>query len=867
MVFSLFTNPDAPAASAKKSTRKVPGLPTKDRNKRTEKTEKPQSRRRFALSPQGPSNRLLGPDPILRDKAEAERAAARQRAADAARREEVLYQIRKQVEPNTDRLKAQATSQREAEAAKQKDLAKQGEAAKKLQTTLDQQKAEENAYLDRGADLSDWSWTGIKNNVRAAHRYMTTPMMSEEELEASRKRKEAAELERSLQPQGGYMGGYSVSAPAQAERWSAARANPATLSEDELVTAAEMKGVSSAAEAEAKAKRLNQEAAIKKAYDRLAAAGVTNEADLRNVTEEKGRARARITSLEKEAKAADTGAAAAEAAGLDLSKLSASDKQILEKFQDAGISPEWKSDGRGGLDYTLTDDEVARLADYNRERLKGVSTKPSKDERAYNKRLRAAQKQGPETKMRAGDAAARTAKGRNLQQLYALMGEGYSADPGTVVDRSYSTSVDEKGADKVGVSAKEFINDFTRDQQGAIQVNTEVLSAIENDTANYGKKNKDGNRYTTLNEVSEADVKRAGFKSKAAYEDAMAIVYGKGPWQRQEKEIIFAPELLTTLIGFGVRDNVGDLKEDYKGVNLMTEDRLKQMGKDGTIDAAAVNKSTADLVESLSEGGKPTPKEITQAAYARSEAGGGAGLYSAASQAQSWNTIANNLRSGYYVGPDGTKTYMEGRYAGTADMDAYQRGILDSLRKDDIDWDFLALKTANDLGRWREKNKGALEPSFNAFFNKDFQVRQNMYGLVYNYIANNVSSQEELSEVLNSPEDMKTLLEAYGISGGNVNDEWNAFIQQLGKETGTVLGDTVTPSSQAGTLTSDTNGQQAYTTALNELMNSVASEEEFKTLMSNPSSVKLALGAAGIDSSLYDYNTLYAMAQQTGKVE
>ena len=299
----------------------------------------------------------------------------------------------------------------------------------------------------------------------------------------------------------------------------------------------------------------------------------------------------------------------------------------------------------------------------------------------------------------------------------------------------------------------------------------------------------------------------------------------------------------------------------------MTEDRLKQMGKDGTIDAAAVNKSTADLVESLSEGGKPTPKEITQAAYARSEAGGGAGLYSAASQAQSWNTIANNLRSGYYVGPDGTKTYMEGRYAGTADMDAYQRGILDSLRKDDIDWDFLALKTANDLGRWREKNKGALEPSFNAFFNKDFQVRQNMYGLVYNYIANNVSSAEELSEVLNSPEDMKTLLEAYGISGGNVNDEWNAFIQQLGKETGTVLGDTVTPSSQAGTLTSDTNGQQAYTTALNELMNSVASEEEFKTLMSKPSSVRLALGAAGIDSSLYDYNTLYAMAQQTGKVE
>ena len=137
MVLNLFTIPDAPAASAKKSTRKVPGLPTKDRNKRTEKTEEPQSRRRLALSPQGPRTKLFGPDPILRDKAEAERAAARQRAADAARREEVFYQIRKQVEPDSDRLKAQATSQREAEAAKQKDLAKQGEAAKKLQATLD----------------------------------------------------------------------------------------------------------------------------------------------------------------------------------------------------------------------------------------------------------------------------------------------------------------------------------------------------------------------------------------------------------------------------------------------------------------------------------------------------------------------------------------------------------------------------------------------------------------------------------------------------------------------------------------------------------------------------------------------------------
>ena len=930
MVFSLFTIPDAPAASAKKSASK-PGLPLKNRGKDTRERpaspQAPASLRRSIPLPQAPAS-LRRSIPLPREaatsnidrlraaaKAEAEAAAARAAEAERKRRaEEEAVQNKSRYELAQKTAANQRTAdvgkmveettktQAEAKALPDRLLNQQGRAAdttglfvdvpdvgedassagdsvrkaaregvlERLWVTSDDEEDEDNPILRQttdeekkaavsslvdayGSDTVE-AWARALNKGSGARTSAGNPLADylaqqeasrKAETKARWKTKETRAAERSKDAQkAAWKAGEAAMGQARmaqqrqdrAERVKDAKQavaelkTPDALAPDEKATSADFPTLSRLEAAKA-AREENERRGREKAKWRIADEH-------------------RVTVRELNPQPITTGAATT--APLD---------------RDQEDRPEWLSSQR---------DELGR-SEAELERIGAATSKGEKTVAAQQKKERAEAKAKQEAALRRArrqtlpvrttDASARTEEGRRVQQLYALMGEGYSADPGTVVDRSYSTSVDEKGADKVGVSAKEFINDFTKDQQGAIQVNTEVLSAIENDTANYGRKNKDGNRYTTLNEVSEADVRKAGFKNKAAYEDAMAIVYGKGPWQRQEKEIIFAPELLTTLIGFGVRDNVGDLKEDYKGVNLMTEDRLKQMGEEGTIDAAAVNKSTADLVESLSEGTKPSADEILDAAYARSEAGGGAGLYSAASQAQSWNTIANNLRSGYYVGPDGTKTYMEGRYAGTADMDAYQRGILDSLRKDDIDWDFLALRTASDLGRWREKNKGALEPSFNAFFNKDFQVRQNMYGIVYSYILNNADSEEEVNEVINSPENMKELLSMWGVSGGNVNAEWTDFIRQMGKETGSVLGDTVTPSSQAGTLTADTNGEQAYVTALNELMSSVASEEEFKTLMSNPSSVRLALGAAGIDSSLYDYNTLYGLAQQAGKVE
>ena len=925
MVFSLFTNPDAPAASAKKSTRKPglplknstrkPGLPLKNRGKDAEERpaspQAPASLRKNIVLPREAATSNID---RLRAAAMAEAEAAAARAAEAERKrraaEEAVqnksrYELAQKTAANQraadvgKMVEETAKTQAEAKAIPDRLLNQQGRAADTTGLFVDipdtgedassagdsVRKAAREGVLERLWVTSDdeeddnpiLRQTTDEEKEAAVSSLVDTYGADTVEAWARALNKGSGARTSAGNPLADYLAQQEASRKAETKaRWKTKEARAAERSRDAQRAAwrageAAMGQARMAQQRQDRAERVKdakQAVAELKTPDALAPDEKATSADfptlsrleaakaVREENERRGREKAkwriadehRVTVRELNPQPVTTGAATT---------------SPLDRDQED--RPEWLSSQR---------DELGR-SEAELERIGTATSKGEKTVAAQQKAERAAAKAKQEAAlrraqrqtlpMRTTDASARTEKGRRTQQLYARMGEGYSSDLGRVVDRSYSTSVDEKGADKVGVSAKEFINDFTKDQQGAIQVNTEVLSAIENDTANYGKKNKDGNRYTTLNEVSEADVKKAGFKNKAAYEDAMAIVYGKGPWQRQEKEIIFAPELLTTLIGFGVRDNVGDLKEDYKGVNLMTEDRLKQMGEEGTIDSAAVSRSTADLIASIE--GTPTNEQIYDAAYARSEAGGGEGLYSAASQAQSWNTIANNLRSGYYVGPDGTKTYMEGRYAGTADMDAYQQGILDGLRKDDIDWDFLALKTANDLGRWREKNKGALEPSFNAFFNKDFQVRQNMYGLVYNYIANNVSSQEELSEVLNSPEDMKTLLEAYGISGGNVNDEWNAFIQQLGKETGTVLGDTVTPSSQAGTLTADTNGEQAYVTALNELMNSVASEEEFKTLMSKPSSVKLALGAAGIDSSLYDYNTLYAMAQQAGKVD
>ena len=917
MVFSLFTNPDAPAASAKKSTRRVPGLPTKDRGKgakeRPVSPQAPTSLRKNIVLPREAATSNID---RLRAAARAEAEAAAARAAEAERKrraeEEAVqnksrYELAQKTAANQRTadvgkiVEETAKTQAEAKAIPDRLLNQQGRAADTTGLFVDipdvgedsssagdsVRKAARDGVLERLWVTSDdeeednpiLRQTTDEEKQAAVSSLVDTYGSDTVEAWARALNKGSGARTSAGNPLADYLAQQEASRKAETKaRWKTKETRAAERSRDAQRAAwkageAAMGQARMAQQRQDRAERVKdakQAVAELKTPDALAPDEKATSADfptlsrleaakaVREENERRGREKARwriadehrVTVRELNPQPITTGAATT---------------SPLDRDQED--RPEWLSSQR---------DELGR-SEAELERIGTATSKGEKTVAAQQKAERAAAKAKQEAAlrrarrqtlpMRTTDASARTEKGRRTQQLYARMGEGYSADPGTVVDRSYSTSVDEKGADKVGVSAKEFINDFTRDQQGAIQVNTEVLSAIENDTANYGKKNKDGNRYTTLNEVSEADVRRAGFKNKAAYEDAMSIVYGKGPWQRQEKEIIFAPELLTTLIGFGVRDNVGDLKEDYKGVNLMTEDRLKQMGKDGTIDAAAVNKSTADLVESLSEGGKPTPKEITQAAYARSEAGGGAGLYSAASQAQSWNTIANNLRSGYYVGQDGEKRYMEGRYAGTADMDAYQQGILEGLRRDDIDWDFLTLRTANALGAFRAARPSSAEPDFTAFFNKDFQTRQNMYGLVYNYIANNVSSQEELSEVLNSPEDMKTLLEAYGISGGNVNDEWNAFIQQLGKETGTVLGDTVTPSSQAGTLTADTNGEQAYVTALNELMNSVASEEEFKTLMSKPSSVKLALGAAGIDSSLYDYNTLYELAQQAGKVD
>ena len=107
----------------------------------------------------------------------------------------------------------------------------------------------------------------------------------------------------------------------------------------------------------------------------------------------------------------------------------------------------------------------------------------------------------------------------------------------------------------------------------------------------------------------------------------------------------------------------------------------------------------------------------------------------------------------------------------------------------------------------------------------------------------------------------------WGVSGGNVNAEWTDFIRQMGKETGSVLGDTVSPTAAAGTVTADSNTVQAYQAALDQLLSSAGSDEEFKTLMSKSGSVSLALSSAGLDPSLYDYDTLYELAQQAGKVD
>ena len=200
MVFSLFTIPDAPAASAKKSASK-PGLPLKNRGKDTKErasAPKSSSASRFRLAPPTES---AGGAALTRAATAAREAAAakaaeeearRKAAEEAARREQALYLLRERVEdqqtreeelPLPTKTPAENKVATEAVATLQSKRSSKGKAPKEIglpnaggptdeepaprPQQAEDDDSEEDEYLSRGLDFSDFSGQGIFNNLQA----------------------------------------------------------------------------------------------------------------------------------------------------------------------------------------------------------------------------------------------------------------------------------------------------------------------------------------------------------------------------------------------------------------------------------------------------------------------------------------------------------------------------------------------------------------------------------------------------------------------------------------------------------------------------------------------------------------------------